>query len=93
MLPDTHTDGALATAQKIRTSIADITIPGLELSITASIGIATYPEHAVGAERLERLADSALFVAKRSGRDRIEVATMADAMRSTALPTSLPVTY
>jgi diguanylate cyclase (GGDEF)-like protein len=93
MLPDTHTDGALATAQKIRTSIADITIPGLELSITASIGIATYPEHAVGSERLERLADSALFVAKRSGRDRIEVATMADAMRSTALPTSLPVTY
>jgi diguanylate cyclase (GGDEF)-like protein len=89
MLPDTDAEGAFATAEKIRMSIADITIPGLDLGITASIGVATYPEHAVGAERLERLADSALFVAKRSGRDRIEIAGTTEALEpSPALPTT-----
>ena len=51
---------------------------GLDLVITASIGIAIYPDHAVGSERLERLADAALFVAKRSGRNRVEVAAPTD---------------
>ena len=76
LLPETALTGALATAEKIRASVADITIPGLELAISTSIGVAVYPEHAVGSERLERLADSALFAAKRSGRNRIEVAAM-----------------
>ena len=39
------------------------------------MGVAAYPEHATTTERLESLADSALYLAKRSGRDRIEVAT------------------
>jgi diguanylate cyclase (GGDEF)-like protein len=74
MLPATDIAGALRTAQKIRAAIADITLPGVDLSLTASVGAASYPEHALGSERLERLADAALYVAKRSGRDRIEVA-------------------
>jgi diguanylate cyclase (GGDEF)-like protein len=75
MLPDTDTAGATLAAQKIRAAIAEISLAGLDVRITASIGVATYPEHAAGAERLERLADSALYLAKRSGRDRIEIAT------------------
>ncbi len=78
MLPDTSLTGALAAAEKIRASIADISMAGLDLVITASIGIAIYPDHAVGSERLERLADAALFVAKRSGRNRVEVAAPTD---------------
>jgi diguanylate cyclase (GGDEF)-like protein len=74
MLPATDIAGAMLTAQKIRAAIAEIAFPGLDLSLTASVGIATYPEHALGSERLERLADAALYVAKRSGRDRVEVA-------------------
>ena len=78
LLPDTSLTGALATAEKIRASIEDISLAGLDLVITASIGVSVYPDHAVGSERLERLADSALFVAKRSGRNRVEVAAPAD---------------
>ena len=74
MLPDTDSAEAVITAEKIRTAIANITIPGVELTVTASVGIAAYPQHATGTERLERLADAALYIAKRSGRDRIEVA-------------------
>jgi diguanylate cyclase (GGDEF)-like protein len=74
LLPDTDTSGATLTADKIRAAIAEISLPGLDLAITASVGIATYPDHATGPDRLESLADSALYLAKRTGRDRIEVA-------------------
>jgi diguanylate cyclase (GGDEF)-like protein len=75
LLPNTDLAGAMLTAEKIRTQIADITIPGTDVRVTASIGLACYPSHATTPDRLERLADSALFVAKRAGRNRIEVAT------------------
>ncbi len=82
MLPGTGIDGALLTAEKIRAAIAEISLPGVDLSLTASVGLAAYPEHALSSERLERLADAALYIAKRSGRDRVEVAE----------PTTDPVT-
>jgi len=74
MLPDTALDGAILAAEKIRAAIAGITLSGVDVTITASVGIATYPDQATGTDRLERLADSALYVAKRRGRDRIEIA-------------------
>ncbi|MDQ2748253.1 MAG: GGDEF domain-containing protein [Actinomycetota bacterium] len=76
MLPDTDIEGAVLTAEKIRAAIADIRLPGVDLAMTASVGIAVYPDHASTTERLERLADSALYVAKRAGRNRIEIATL-----------------
>ena len=75
ILPDTDLAGGLLAAENIRASIAEISLPGVDLAVTASVGLATYPDHATSAERLERLADSALYVAKRSGRNRIEIAT------------------
>jgi diguanylate cyclase (GGDEF)-like protein len=83
ILPDTDVVGALTTAEKVRVAVEEIAIPGLELTTTVSIGIAAYPEHAINPDRLERLADAALYVAKRSGRNRIEVASPAnDATRA-----------
>jgi diguanylate cyclase (GGDEF)-like protein len=75
ILPSTEAAGALLAADKLRQAIADITVPGLDLQLTASLGVAAYPEHALSPERLERLADAALYVAKRSGRNRVELAT------------------
>jgi diguanylate cyclase (GGDEF)-like protein len=74
LLPDTDLAGASAAAEKIRLAIAAIDIVGADPPLTASLGIAVYPDHAVNAERLERLADAALYTAKRSGRNRTEIA-------------------
>jgi predicted signal transduction protein with EAL and GGDEF domain len=44
--------------------------------ITASVGTATYPVDAVDADTLLRMADRALYAAKRAGRNRVEAATL-----------------
>lgn len=77
LLPNTDIDGAMLAAEKIRTAISEIVLPGAGTVVTASIGVATYPDHATNSERLERLADAALYVAKRSGHDRVEIAARA----------------
>ena len=45
---------------------------------TLSIGIATSPEHGLSSEELLRGADSAMYVAKNSGRNRIESAVLVE---------------
>jgi diguanylate cyclase (GGDEF)-like protein len=42
--------------------------------VTISLGIAAYSEHASDGESLIAVADAALYMAKRAGRDRVEVA-------------------
>lgn len=75
LLPDTDGAGARAVAEKLRKAIADVVVPGVDREITASLGVAAYPEHAVSTERLERLADAALYLAKAAGRNRVELAS------------------
>jgi diguanylate cyclase (GGDEF)-like protein len=45
--------------------------------VTASFGVAAYPDHGRTAEALFRAADRALYEAKRAGRDRVITATVA----------------
>ena len=74
LLPDTEVAAALEIAERVRAAIADISLPGSDASVTASLGVAGYPGHASTLDRLERLADAALYVAKRQGRNRVELA-------------------
>jgi diguanylate cyclase (GGDEF)-like protein len=74
LLPDTGITDALDIAERIRAAIAEISLPGSDVSVTASIGVATFPHHASSPDRLERLADAALYLAKRQGRNRVELA-------------------
>jgi diguanylate cyclase (GGDEF)-like protein len=79
LLPDTEIDAALEIAERVRSAIAEISLPGTDVSVTASIGVAGFPEHASTLDRLERLSDAALYLAKRQGRNRVELAEPATA--------------
>jgi diguanylate cyclase (GGDEF)-like protein len=74
LLPGTETGAALGIAERVRAAIGDIDLPGADVEVTASIGVAGFPEHAGTPDRLERLADAALYLAKRQGRNRVELA-------------------
>jgi diguanylate cyclase (GGDEF)-like protein len=75
LLSNTTVDGAVIVAEKVRQAISEIYVPAVDRLISASIGIATIPDHAGDAEHLERCADRALYTAKRNGRNRVEIAT------------------
>jgi diguanylate cyclase (GGDEF)-like protein len=75
LLPETEISDALGIAERVRATIAELTLPGTDVPVTVSVGVACFPDHAGTLERLEQLADAALYVAKRQGRNRIEVAS------------------
>ncbi|CAA9243872.1 MAG: hypothetical protein AVDCRST_MAG04-1758 [uncultured Acetobacteraceae bacterium] len=65
-------------AAKLRAAIAAALpggVPGLR--VTVSIGVAAFPEHGAGLEELTKRADTALYHAKRHGRDRVVCAAAA----------------
>jgi len=66
-----HTRDAARVAEKLMTQIsARQQIKGENLSITASVGIASYPECGEDVESLLRAADMAMYEAKRNGRQQ-----------------------
>ncbi|MCG7956138.1 MAG: diguanylate cyclase [Candidatus Thiodiazotropha endolucinida] len=79
VLPETPVEGALALAERIRSQVAHNTVledeQGNPLKITISAGVAGIQEKIQGPDHLVSLADSALYHAKESGRNRVEEAT------------------
>jgi PleD family two-component response regulator len=51
-----------------------ISVPGVERHLTASLGLASIPQHAGDADQLARAADRDPYLAKTNGRNRTEVA-------------------
>jgi diguanylate cyclase (GGDEF)-like protein len=72
VLPNTDRSGALKLAEGLRRSVHGMKIGGLEHPVTASVGVATYPDDSTDADHLLRTADRALYAAKQGGRDRVE---------------------
>jgi len=72
LLPETSEDNAAIWANRIRQQLAATTIEvgGKQLQITASFGISQRMDDMTSPEQLVEMADQALLVAKRSGRDR-----------------------
>jgi two-component system, cell cycle response regulator len=80
VLPGCDASGVLATAQRMRHAISEtpLTVPTETTPITVSLGAATMKGTSRGADELIRMADDALYRAKRGGRDRVEVAVNSD---------------
>jgi diguanylate cyclase (GGDEF)-like protein len=71
--PGCHGADLLELAERIRFAICSepVALPSGELRLTASIGVAQSHAGQQDAESLLRAADEALYVAKRSGRNRV----------------------
>ena len=73
-LPETNKQGAHTVAERIRSRIeyTQIPISGDQfITVTVSIGIASFPDDAVNGKELLAKADQALYAAKNSGRNRV----------------------
>lgn len=70
ILPQAELEGALIVAERLRGRIESISISGIG-RMTASVGVASFPEHASSRDTLVLLADRALYKAKRTGRNRV----------------------
>ncbi|WP_187149348.1 sensor domain-containing diguanylate cyclase [Desulforapulum autotrophicum] len=74
VLPDTGKEGALKQIQEIRKRMKQtiyLKDKGLEVRMSASFGIATYPEDSDDREGLLALADEAMFRVKNRGKDAV----------------------
>lgn len=77
ILPDCHQDQAVSVAEKIRLAIEQhpkITVDNHEINMTASFGVAQFLEDESEASLIKRV-DSALYNAKKKGRNRVELAS------------------
>lgn len=81
LLPEVDTEEARLIAERVRTTIANEPIFLAEseqtFNVTVSIGIATYPNDGYGEQELLQLADQAMYMAKRLGRNQVRTASEA----------------
>ena len=77
LLPEANKADAYVVAERIRKAVEGYTIKAYDetLSITISMGISSFPEGSRGLDELIENADTALYEAKRQGRNRICVAS------------------
>lgn len=84
LLPDLrYPEDAAKIAENVLSRIEQpVTISNRELYVTASIGIALYPTDGNDAETLLKNADSAMYLAKESGRNNYQLCTAAMKVRA-----------
>lgn len=78
VLPDTGADGAYAVGERIRERIAAHRFlggEGLDIRLTASVGVATLPDAAASAEELLKAADRTMYRVKEAGKNGILMAS------------------
>ena len=76
VLPDTNENQASLIAERIVKAMSSLELSMNKLSlgtVTASIGIAVFPDNAVTMDDTIRAADEALYLAKENGRNRTEI--------------------
>lgn len=77
IFPDASLETVLRRAEQVHDQVKHLHVrigDHLLEGITASLGVALYPDHAIASDDLLRAADRALYRAKRAGRNQIVVA-------------------
>ena len=72
ILPETKSEEAFMTAERIRKKIAAFGLPHStgELHVTVSVGVAAYPIHATDKASLIKASDTAMYQSKSAGKNR-----------------------
>jgi diguanylate cyclase (GGDEF)-like protein len=69
---------ALSISERVRSEIRELVIeelPDVEMDLSASVGVAFFPDDGADPKTLMRVADDALYRAKRRGRDQVVLAS------------------
>jgi diguanylate cyclase (GGDEF)-like protein len=85
ILPQTDPEQARAVANRVHKAVTDSAFrvePNVEVRVTASFGIATFPVHALTKEDLIRQADSAMYKVKSTTKNSIGVASVISSPRT-----------
>ena len=76
VLPQTDAEGAALLAERMRAAVEALQVPrvrgGGSVGVTASFGVASVPDTAADRKSLIAAADTALYRAKRTGKNRVE---------------------
>lgn len=75
LVPASTSPGLLELAHRLVEAVSELrfSFAGNTVGVTASVGIARFPENALGAESLVAAADEALYLSKSEGRNRATV--------------------
>ncbi|MCG2578510.1 bifunctional diguanylate cyclase/phosphodiesterase [Dechloromonas sp. XY25] len=81
VLPEASQEAVVTVAERVRKAIEELEVltpDGVRLRVTASIGIAIYPDHAENPKDLLLFADNMMYRAKAAGKDQVAVPTKDD---------------
>lgn len=73
VLPGADLDSAASHAEQLRQMCAELvtSCEGIPLSVTLSLGVASFPAHGTAAEEILIKADRAMYQSKHDGRNRV----------------------
>ena len=89
ILPETDLEHGLIAAERFRAAVDGATVEGARggrRSLTISIGVGCFPVHASSMSELMELTDAALYMAKRTGRNRVCAASLSKASEAPPAP-------
>ena len=71
LLPETDPTGGWVLAEKVRLTVAEQGLAGVEPGPTVSVGVVSYPADGRSADALLVSADRAMYASKRGGKNRV----------------------
>ena len=74
VVPETSGESAMRVAEKLRRQVETHYFPGVPRPVSISCGVADYPTHGVTRDEVVAAADSALYLAKQAGRNKVATA-------------------